>query len=79
MSYSQKYEIVFFKDKQTATTTAVNFTNILQAAFLYRSVMHTLTESTKKLQITLSYKKAACKMLVKLTPARRSQKCNQAS
>jgi hypothetical protein len=44
----------------------VNFTNILKA---HLPLSLTFTETTKKLRAKLSYKKAARKMLVKLTPA----------
>jgi len=50
--------------------TPVNFTNILQAAFALIFLQQKLQRQTfsgKKLHKTLSYKKAAHKMLVKLT------------
>jgi hypothetical protein len=53
----------------------VNFTNILSAhlgQFPCSKKSVNYTSSTKKLCAKLSYEKAACKMLVKLTPGKNS-------
>ena len=63
----------------------VNFTNILHAAFLLISLCQAYFVSAEKLRKTLLYKKAARKILVKLTHstssfyARRPQKRNKAA
>jgi hypothetical protein len=52
-------------------TPKVNFTNILQAAFVlifFCQKLQNQTVSREKLHKTLSYKKAARKLLVNLTP-----------
>jgi len=50
------------------TTAVVNFTNIFPAPFAPKLFDKSQTVSREKLRITLSYKKGARKMLVKLTP-----------
>ena len=49
----------------------VNFSNLLQVTFCQfpsSQKMQTQSVSTEKLHITLLYKKAACKLLMKLIP-----------
>jgi hypothetical protein len=47
---------------------SVNFTNILRAAFAPKTFRPKITNPNCKLHKNVSYKKAPCKILVKLTP-----------
>ena len=61
----------FTKELMKLSPAGVNFTNILRAAFApisFHQMNTNLSRKCKKLLERLLYKKAACKMLVELSP-----------